>query len=111
MCSIDGHSNEKSGGYATKYRAFTSPVTTMCGKKSVSKSYWLLMTRDILPGTENKTLYREQLLLLENQAKGGLPSVTESGAPTVLEAATCMFMEYARIGVRQYGGDDDISAR
>ena len=46
----------KSGGYATKYRAYTTPVTTMCGKKSVSESYWVLMTRDILPGTGEQNI-------------------------------------------------------
>lgn len=56
-------------------------------------SHWVLMTKDVIPGSRGKSYANQQKLV--NQT----PSYQ---VPTILEAATCIFMEYARSGNRVY---------
>jgi hypothetical protein len=56
-------------------------------------SHWVLMTRDVIEESRNKS-YKDQQLLIEKQ------DVYE--VPHILDAAVCIFMEYIRTGTRLY---------
>jgi hypothetical protein len=90
----------KNGGHATKYRCYWIDLKSQEGEKSVERSYWVLMTRDVLPGTRNKS-YSGQKKILEEKAKS-TRLFRIGGAPTLLEAATSILMEYVRTGKRLY---------
>jgi hypothetical protein len=53
------------------------------------KSSWVLMTRDVIEGSRVKTFAEQQALVAE---KGD----NKYEVPAVLDAATCIFLEYAR---------------
>lgn len=56
-----------------------------CGEKGIEESYWVLMTKDLIPGSTNKT-YGEQKKLVNQYERDGYT------LPRVLEAAVCMLM-------------------
>jgi NLR family CARD domain-containing protein 3 len=91
----------KNGGHATKYRAYWEDLKEQEGKKSVERSYWVLMTRDVVPGTRDK-IYSDQKEILEEKARG-TALLSDGKVPTLLEAAASILMEYVRTGRRLYG--------
>ena len=44
----------KGGGHATKYRYYGSDVRKQFGAQSPGRSYWVLMTRDVLEGSRSR---------------------------------------------------------
>jgi len=60
------------------------------GNKTAPKSYWVLMTREILPGSRNKSC-KDQLTLLTDLAKN---AKIDYEVPTALEATVCTFLHY-----------------
>ncbi len=56
-------------------------------------SHWVLMTRDVIPGSLNKP-YADQQKLVTN--------VSSYQVPKIIEAAVCIFMEHARTGAQLY---------
>ena len=58
------------------------------------RSYWVLMTRDVLEGTRSKS-YSEQKKIVEGfRQKTGIPYEV----PNLLPAAVCLFMIHASTG-------------
>jgi hypothetical protein len=51
------------GGHKTKYSYYGRHVQAQLGAASPAASYWLLMTRDVLPGSRDKS-YRDQKKLV-----------------------------------------------
>jgi hypothetical protein len=88
----------KNGGHATKYRIYWDAFKSQESKKSIERSYWVLMTRDVLPGTRSKS-YSDQKKILEEKAKS-TPLLSKGEVPTLLEAATSLLMEHVRTGRR-----------
>ena len=83
------------GGHATKYLHYYAGDI---GSQSSSKSYWVLMTRDVLPGSRWKS-YADQCALVSAHAnRTGLPYEL----PGALEAAVVMLLHHARSGERLY---------
>jgi hypothetical protein len=73
-------------GFATRFSScnlgeYTDPAAP--------PSHWVLMTRDVIEGSRNKSYQTQQALL--NQKAGGSYEV-----PTILDATVCIFMEYVR---------------
>lgn len=92
--------NPKGGGYNTAFRWYLSEAKKNEGWRwRVSCSYWGLMTRDVVPGTRNKSFGKQMDLIVK---KGGGVAGLRVGVPTVLEAATSVSMEYVRTGERLY---------
>jgi hypothetical protein len=58
-------------------------------------SHWVLMTRDVIEESRNKT-YLDQQTLLRQKGQGVYV------VPTILDATVCVFMEYVRSGIRLY---------
>jgi len=58
-------------------------------------SHWVLLTRDVIEGSRNKS-YPDQQTLLSQQGLGVY------AVPTILDATVCIFMEYVWSGTQLY---------
>jgi hypothetical protein len=91
----------KNGGHKARYSYYGSDVQVRFGAASPAASYWLLMTRDVLPGSRNKS-YRDQKELVSDHAeRTSLPYEV----PNALEAATVIMVHHVRNGEQLYGDD------
>ncbi len=81
-------------GPKTKYDYFSDSVLKEHGDTPAEPSHWVLMTRDVIPGSRKKP-YADQQKLVTN--------VSSYQVPKIVEAAICIFMEHARTGARLYG--------
>ena len=81
------------GGHRTEYRIYNSDVAEQLGAASPASSYWMLMTRDVLAGSRDKS-YAKQQALVADYADYALPSS--------LEAATAILLHHVRTGERLY---------
>lgn len=86
--------NPRGGGHKTQYRHYHSGVKEELGEQGVPHSYWILMTRDVISGSKDKT-YEEQKALLKQPY----------AVPKALEAVTAILMHHARSGERLYRND------
>ena len=87
----------KGEGYGTKYDHYAGDVRAAIGNQSPGSSYWVLMTRGVLPGSRRQS-YQDQCALVASRAKDLAYEV--SGA---LEAAVVMLLHHVRSGERLYG--------
>jgi hypothetical protein len=89
----------KNGGHKTKYRYYSSAVKAKFGRKSPDRSYWLLMTRDVLEGSRGRAYSAQSALVARyTDGDGRLYEV-----PNALEAATAILMHHARTGEWLFG--------
>ena len=86
----------KAGSYGTKYRCYDDAVKQALGNLSSSRSYWVLMTRDVLPNSRGKTYEDQKKLVAEHAQRESLPYEI----PRALEAATAILLHHARTGER-----------
>ena len=85
-------------GHATKYRYYWDGVREAIGSQISGSSYWVLMTRDVLPGSRWNS-YADQCALVSAHAnRTGLPYEV----PGALEAAVVMLLHHVRSGERLY---------
>ncbi len=84
-------------GYKTQYRAYDNDIKRELGAKSYP-SYWVLMTRDVIPNSQKKN-YEHMKTLVQTCAQ---QSEIPYGIPTALEAATAILMNHAKTGERLY---------
>lgn len=65
-------------------------IIAQLGDKSIDSSYWILMTKDVIPESRNKNYLKQQIIINDlnhcSQAKYDVP--------TALEATTCIFLEH-----------------
>ena len=85
-------------GYGTKYRFYYAGDI---GSQSPGSSYWVLMTRDVLPGSRDKR-YEDQCALVADHAKRTGLAYEVPGA---LEAAVVVLLHHVRSGERLYSDD------
>jgi hypothetical protein len=88
----------KGGGHATKYECYDEDVQKALGTQSPAKSYWVLMTRDVLEGSRRRTYTFQKNQVAHHASHTGLPYAL----PGVLEAATAILSHYVRSGERLY---------
>jgi actin-related protein len=88
----------KNRGYKTQYDLYDIDTQRTLGDCSPDRSYWVLMTREVLPASRSKTCKDQQLLIAEYAREAGIPYVM----PHVLEAATVILSHYVRSGERLY---------
>ena len=96
--------NPRGGGYSTQYFLYDDEVQRLSGDVYSSSSYWVLLTRDVLPGSRNKP-YVDQQALIATQTSHIDHAPYE--IPHVLEAATAIVSHYVRSGNRLYEGTSD----
>jgi len=65
---------------------------------SVASSYWVLMTKDVLEGTRNKSYTDQTKIVSQFAQNAGIPYQP----PKLLEAAVCILTEHVSSGVRLY---------
>ena len=89
------------GGHATEYDLYWNKASEAIGSQAAVSSYWVLMTKDVLPESHNKS-YQDQCALVAAHAKR-----TGLGykVPGVLEAAVVMLLHHVRSGERLYSDD------
>jgi hypothetical protein len=95
------------GGSKTKYRCYGSYVKRELGAQSPGSSYWVLMTRDVLPGSRDKTYDAQKALVAEHVSRLDLPYEV----PDALSAATAILLHHARTGERLYTNDPGTYTR
>ena len=83
----------KGGGHGTKYEYYWDKIRNAIGSQSPGKSYWVLMTRDVLDGSRNKS-YKDQCALVSRHQGYTVPGV--------LEAAVVVLLHHVRSGERLY---------
>jgi hypothetical protein len=88
----------KAGDRSTKYRHYNSDVQEQLGAQSPGRSYWVLMTRDVLEGSRYETYASQKDLVAQYASRTGLPYEL----PGVLEVATAILSHYVRSGERLY---------
>jgi NLR family CARD domain-containing protein 3 len=86
------------GGSKTEYGYYDSAVQKELGTRSPRSSYWVLMTRDVLPGSRIKTYDAPKALVAAHASRLGLPYEM----PDSLSAATAILLHHARTGERLY---------
>lgn len=64
-------------GIPTGYRTYASRVQTEHGSEPLEKSYWVLMTKDVLPNSRNKP-YDVQRTLVESNSNYQMPHAIEA---------------------------------
>ena len=74
------------------YRYISPSVVDLLRDQPADKSVWLLMTKDVLPGSRSKS-YSEQENIVANFAQ---TTKVPYQVPTILEAVTCILAEYSR---------------
>ncbi len=67
----------------------------------VDSSHWVLMTRDVIPGSLSKSYVEQQKVLKGYIEKAQLPYEV----PCIIEATTCIFMEFLHSGKYLYSKD------
>ena len=93
----------KFGSHSTKYECYDSDVRQALGTQSPARSYWVLMTRDVLEDSRNRTYASQRNLVAHHASRTGLPYAM----PGVLEAATVILSHYVRSGERLYRDPED----
>jgi hypothetical protein len=87
------------GGHRTECRCYHGRVKAQMGAESPPRSYWVLMTRDVLPGSRNTGYAHQKAIVAGYASREGVPYAL----PSVLEAATAILMHHAREGDRLFG--------
>ena len=83
---------EKNG---TSLRFYPTFLKEALGDTQTEKSYWILMTKDVIRGSRNKTCDEHKQLVQEKEADG-------YELPRVIEAATSILMHYFKTDERLY---------
>jgi hypothetical protein len=87
------------GGHRTECRYYNKRIKAQIGAESPPRSYWVLMTRDVLPGSRSKGYAHQKALVAGYARRKSVPYVL----PSVLEAATTILMHHVREGERLFG--------
>jgi hypothetical protein len=90
----------KNGGYETRYTSYNKKVKERFGEESHGRSYWILMTHDVLEDSRSKDYSAQKALVARYTGSDGQPYEI----PEALEAATAILMHHGRTGVRLFTG-------
>ena len=88
-------------GHSTKYRIYSDYAKEAVGEKSYP-SHWLLMTRDIIPGSIYKYIKECSDMIANHRKKTGI----SYELPNLLEATASILMHYVKTGERLLYSDD-----
>ena len=90
----------KGGGHKTQYIGdrYAKYVRPAIGHQSPDSSYWVLMTKDVLPESRNKRYEGQRKLVADHANRTGLAYEV----PGALEAAVVMLLHHVRSGERLY---------
>jgi hypothetical protein len=91
----------KGGGHSISYHTYDSELQEQFGAQSPVRSYWVLMTRDVLEGSRDEPYASQKDLVSRHASRTGLPYEL----PGALEAATVILSHYVRSGEHLYTGN------
>lgn len=80
------------------YRFILPVIIQELGDKSIDKSHWVLMTKDVLPGSRAKS-YDEQKKIVADLAEKALIGYD---VPETLESAVCILSQYFGSNIRLF---------
>jgi len=80
------------------YRFFWTIFVQELGDKSIDKSQWVLMTKDVLPGSRNKSYSEQQKIVAELAEK----SLISYEVPETLQSAACILSQYFGSNIRLF---------
>ena len=83
---------------ATHFRVYSRPVKEVLGDTSIENSYWVLMTKDVIPDSRNKPYNDQKRLVQEKEADG-------YKLPSAIEAAASILMHYFKTDEHLYVRD------
>jgi len=83
---------------ASRFAFYSDDVNNEPGENPIENSYWILMTKDVIPGSLEKT-YEEQKKLVEEKGTGVY------ALPSAIEAAASILMHYFKTDEHLYGQD------
>lgn len=89
-------------GHKTGYKYCSSPVKESIGEESSPSSYWILMTKDIIPNTQNKNYKDQQEFVAQIRQKTQL----KYELPTTLQAASSILLYYTKTGEYLFTNND-----
>jgi hypothetical protein len=72
------------------YKYKNPRIATEHGDKPVGSSHWALMTKDVLPGSKDKSYTEQELMVASLERTPG----SSYKVPKVLDATACLFMNY-----------------
>lgn len=91
------------GKEATSFGYYPQTFKDALGNAQEARPYWVLMVKDVIPGSRNKT-YDEQKQLVEDKGKDSYE------VPSAITAAAIILMHYLKTGESLYGQDHTIKA-
>jgi hypothetical protein len=80
-------------GQGTKYSSYWDPIQKEWGSRAPTHSYWVLMTRDVIPGSRNKKFDEHKRIASQNE---------HYEMPCLLEAAASILLGHVRTGAHFY---------
>ena len=92
-------------GHATEYRYIWDAIVKEHGNHSAAKSHWVLMTKDVIEGSRNKSYTDQQALIADLAKQTGI----DYEVPNVLDAAICIFMKYISSEERLFNDNDPLT--
>jgi hypothetical protein len=87
---------EPKDGNKTCFQPIWEKILKEHGDTPITKSRWVLMTKEVIPGSLNKSFAEQQELIAKN---------SNYSVPTLVEAAVCILMHYVQTGKRLYCDD------
>lgn len=94
-------------GNATSYRKIWIEILQEHGDVPNEKSHWVLMTKDVLPGSKGESYADQQKLVVNLSQK----AQADYQVPKLLDAVTCIFMKCVNSGERLYNDKPWIYTR
>jgi hypothetical protein len=88
----------------TGYGCIFPGIIQELGDKSIDKSQWVLMTKDILPGSRDKNYSEQQKIVAELAEK----SLISYEIPEVLESTACILSQYFVSNIRLFSDNSKI---
>ncbi len=85
-------------GHATKYRYMSDAIINEYGNQAATKSHWVLMTKDVIEGSRNKSYTGQRALV----AKFANQQRINYEVPNLLDASIGIFMHYICFGERLF---------
>ena len=85
-------------GNSTKFKYIWNRILNELGDVPIEKSYWFVMTNDVIEGSRNKN-YAHQKALIAWKTR------SECQLPSLLEAIACCVMHHMTSGEYLYGTD------
>ena len=94
-------------GYDKGYGFIDNTIIQDQGDRSINTSQWVLMTKDVLPGSRKKSYVEQQKIVADLAEK----SLISYEIPETLESATCILSQYFGSNIRLFSNSPSTYTR